>query len=251
MDQTALHEFESPSSPLYGFSPYDVPAAAPHGSTMVNDQASDPDTTAQANTTERRNVRNVQERSTANGVDISENNPQPHSRHECLLQVYPRKNSPPYRPHMPQQPPDLSGRIPVPGATVERSHGPRATPAAQQLGGQRSHPSQAYTALAMLAQMALAGDQVARGVIRAQKSATDHGSPEFGSLHAANAQGASLNNFPSRKRFVNKERARLGKPALQYPPLTSAQRTMQAGYDQRRAERLASEHRRHGMGASQ
>ena len=248
MDQTALHEFESPSSPLYGFSPYDVPAAAPHGSTMVNDQASDPDTTAQANTTERRNVRNVEERSTANGVDISENDTQPlQARVPFALE----EKSPPYRPLIPQQHPDLPGRIPVPGATVERSHGPRATPAAQQLGGQRSHPSQAYTALAMLAQMALAGDQVARGVIRAQKSATDHGSPEFGSLPAANAQVASLNNFPSRKRFVNKERARLGKPALQYPPLTSAQRTMQAGYDQRRAERLASEHRRRVMGASQ
>ena len=248
MDQTALHEFESPSSPLYGFSPYDVPAAAPHGSTMVNDQASDPDTTAQANTTERRNVRNVEERSTANGVDISENDTQP-LQARVLFAL--EENSPPYRPLMPQQHPDLPGRIPVPGATVERSHGPRATPAAQQLGGQRSHPSQAYTALAMLAQMALAGDQVARGVIRAQKSATDHGSPEFGSLPAANAQAASLNNCPSRKRFVNKERARLGKPALQYPPLTSAQRTLQAGYDQRRAERLASEHKRHGMGASQ
>ena len=248
MDQTALHEFESPSSPLYGFSPYDVPAAAPHGSTMVNDQASDPDTTAQANTTERRNVRNVEERSTANGVDISENDTQPlQARVPFALE----EKSPPYRPLIPQQHPDLPGRIPVPGATVERSHGPRVTPAAQQLGGQRSHPSQAYTALAMLAQMALAGDQVARGVIRAQKSATDHGSPEFGSLPEANAQAASLNNCPSRKRFVNKERARLGKPALQYPPLTSAQRTMQAGYDQRRAERLASEHRRHGMGASQ
>ena len=215
---------------------------------MVNDQASDPDTTAQTNTTERRNVRNVEERSTANGVDISENDTQPlQARVPFALE----ENSPPYRPLMPQQHPDLPGRIPVPGATVERSHGPRATPAAQQLGGQRSHPSQAYTALAMLAQMALAGDQVARGVIRAQKSATDHGSPEFGSLPAANAQVASLNNFPSRKRFVNKERARLGKPALQYPPLTSAQRTLQAGYDQRRAERLASEHKRHGMGASQ
>ena len=248
MDQSALHEFESPSSPLYGFRPYDVPAAAPHGSTMVNDQASDPDTTAQANTTERRNVRNVEERSTANGVDISENDTQPlQARVPFALE----ENSPPYRPLMPQQHPDLPGRIPVPGATVERSHGPRATPAAQQLGGQRSHPSQAYTALAMLAQMALAGDQVARGFFRAQKSATDHGSPEFGSLPAANAQVASLNNFPSRKRFVNKERARLGKPALQYPPLTSAQRTLQAGYDQRRAERLASEHKRHGMGASQ
>ena len=248
MDQTALHEFVSPSSPLYGFSPYDVPAAAPHGSTMVNDQASDPDTTAQANTTERRNVRNVEERSTANGVDISENDTQPlQARVPFALE----EKSPPYRPLIPQQHPDLPGRIPVPGATVERSHGPRATPAAQQLGGQRSHPSQAYTALAMLAQMALAGDQVARGVIRAQKSATDHGSPEFGSLPAANAQAASLNNCPSRKRFVNKERARLGKPALQYPPLTSAQRTLQAGYDQRRAERLASEHKRHGMGASQ
>ena len=52
---------------------------------------------------------------------------------------------------------------------------------------------------------------------------------------------ASLNNCPSRKRFVNRERERLGKPALQYPPLTNAQRTMQAGYDQRRAERQASE----------
>ena len=157
MDQTALHEFESPSSPLYGFSPYDVPAAAPHGSTMVNDQASDPDTTAQTNTTERRNVRNVEERSTANGVDISENDTQPlQARVPFALE----ENSPPYRPLMPQQHPDLPGRIPVPGATVERSHGPRATPAAQQ-------------------------------------------------------------------------------------------RTLQAGYDQRRAERLASEPKRHGMGASQ
>ena len=157
MDQSALHEFESPSSPLYGFRPYDVPAAAPHGSTMVNDQASDPDTTAQANTTERRNVRNVEERSTANGVDISENDTQPlQARVPFALE----EKSPPYRPLIPQQHPDLPGRIPVPGATVERSHGPRATPAAQQ-------------------------------------------------------------------------------------------RTLQAGYDQRRAERLASEHKRHGMGASQ
>ena len=124
---------------------------------MVNDQASDPDTTAHANTTERRNVRNVEERSTANGVDISENDTQPlQARVPFALE----EKSPPYRPLIPQQHPDLPGRIPVPGATVERSHGPRATPAAQQ-------------------------------------------------------------------------------------------RTLQAGYDQRRAERLASEHKRHGMGASQ
>ena len=125
MDQTALHEFVSPSSPLYGFSPYDVPAAAPHGSTMVNDQASDPDTTAQANTKERRNVRNVQERSTAYGVDLSENDTQPLQARVPLASIYEEK-SPLYRPLMPQQPPDLPGRIPVPGATVERSHGSRA-----------------------------------------------------------------------------------------------------------------------------
>ena len=107
--------------PDSGFSSYDVPAAAPHGSTMVNDQASDPNTTAQANTTERRNVRNVEERSTANGGDISENDTQPlQARVPFALE----ENSPPYRPLMPQQHPDLPGRIPVPGATVERSHGP-------------------------------------------------------------------------------------------------------------------------------
>ena len=214
---------------------------------MVNDQASDPNTTAQANTTERRNVRNYQERSTPYGVDISENDTQPLQARVPLASIYEEK-SPPYRPLMPQQPPDLPGRIPVPGATVERSHGLRhpppsplqfagfdqgsiprhphhsqmypptsgcglhgtpaapsgwypaqqqqlpsgfstfgATPAAQQL----PHPSQTDTTIAMLAQMALAGDQVARGVMLqywAQESTTGHGSPGFGSLPAANAQ---------------------------------------------------------------
>ena len=40
-----------------------------------------------------------------------------------------------------------------------------------------------------------------------------------------------LNDYPGRKRYVNRERLRLGRPHLQYPSLTAAQEKIQEEYD--------------------